>query len=231
MRKIFNTKQNKRWLILFWPLFACVVFLFLGQLLQAGAVKAPPLSKNLGGEGSIISSDENAFSLPLRQASKMHRREFLVGNSLFKENWVASPSSVKSRQGLGPHFNAQSCSSCHFKDGRGAPPLKFEEPFVGLLMRLSLPGKNSKGGPVALPKYGDQLQHRANIGIKPEGDVRISHEKITGYFADGTAYELEKPTYEFYNLAWGELPEETLASPRVAPQLVGVGLLEAISER
>ena len=59
-----------------------------------------------------------------RSCRAAERRAFAVGNSFFNRNWVTAPASTTGRDGLGPTFNAQSCSSCHFKDGRAQPPAR-----------------------------------------------------------------------------------------------------------
>lgn len=185
----------------------------------------------LGGAGSVKVQNQDAFSLPAKNASRAHRRSFVVGNALFKENWVSTPSSVKSRQGLGPIFNAQSCSTCHFKDGRGQPPTNSTESFSSMLIRWSIPGEDEHGGPKPIPNYGDQLNHRAIVGVRAEGDAKVRFEEIHGKYPDGTEFTLHKPIYTFENLAFGALPENVMVSPRVAPQVIGLGLLEAIDER
>ncbi len=182
-----------------------------------------------GGELTVRAVGATAFSLPAPRISKAHRRDFVVGNSLFNENWVASPASVKTRQGLGPTFNAQSCSSCHLKDGRGAPPENEGDPFVGLLVRVSLPGKQGQPS-VPVPHYGDQIQHRAIPGVPAEATVVLTREKKKGSYPDGTFFELESPRYAIANPAFGALPANVLMSPRVAPVVFGMGLLEAIPE-
>lgn len=182
-----------------------------------------------GGDLTVRATGPTAFSLPAPRISSAHRRDFVVGNSLFNENWVASPASVKTRQGLGPVFNAQSCSSCHLKDGRGAPPAHPGDPIVGLLVRISMPGKPGEPSrPV--PGYGDQIQHRANPGVPPEATVVITRETRKGAYPDGSPFALEVPRYAFADLANGPLPEGVLTSPRVAPAVFGMGLLEAIPE-
>ncbi|WP_372661810.1 di-heme oxidoredictase family protein, partial [Hydrogenophaga sp.] len=67
-------------------------------------------------------------------------------------------------------------------------------------------------------------------GVKPEGRVEIRSRTIHGQFADGTGYSLQQPLYALTDLAYGPLAQGTMLSPRVAPQLAGVGLLEAIAE-
>src|SRR5687767_1266987 len=75
-----------------------------------------------GGDTTVFDSTGNAFSLSARNMSFDRRQRFVVGNSFFNKNWVIAPSSTTSRDGLGPTFNARSCSTCHFKDGRGRAP-------------------------------------------------------------------------------------------------------------
>ena len=85
---------------------------------------------------------------------------------------------------------------------------------VGLLFRLSIPGKDAKGGSVPDPAFGGQLGVRAIPGVEPEGDVEISHEEIEGTYADGTPFRLRKPVYRlkanpFYgdNIEKRKIPE------------------------
>ncbi|MEO7778476.1 MAG: di-heme oxidoredictase family protein, partial [Fibrobacteria bacterium] len=72
-----------------------------------------------GGETTVFDEGVNAFSLSARNLDAADKDRFFIGNSLFNSNWVTPPSTTTARDGLGPLFNARSCSSCHFKDGRG----------------------------------------------------------------------------------------------------------------
>ena len=71
----------------------------------------------LGGETTAMSTGSNAFELSARNLSNEERRTFEVGDSFFNQNWVTAPASTTARDGLGPTFNALSCSSCHSHDG------------------------------------------------------------------------------------------------------------------
>ena len=155
---------------------------------------------------------------------------FLVGDSFFDQNWVIAPASTNTRDGLGPVFNSRSCSGCHSRDGRGRPPLDPSEIPVSLLFRLSIPGSDEQGGPVPDPNYGLQFNIQAILGVPSEGSVTIGGEDIPGNFADGTPYILRRPVYEFTDLAFGPFDPGIWFSPRVAPQLPGLGLLAAIQE-
>ena len=188
-----------------------------------------PLGEKAGGETTVFATGGNAFSFPAANLSDEERTRFVIGNSFFKRNWVEAPASTKVRDGLGPHFIARSCGGCHVNDGRGEPPKPGDQP-VSLLLRLSIPGVGAHGGVVPEPTYGDQFNNFAVQKVKPEGKVVISHQEITGKFADGEVYTLLAPTYAFRDLGYGPLAKDVLVSPRVAPQIIGVGLLEAIPE-
>jgi CxxC motif-containing protein (DUF1111 family) len=187
-----------------------------------------PLTPQLGGDGTRPVSGPDAFKLQTPNSPKAHQRPFSFGNRLFNTNWVEAPGSVKSFDGLGPMFNRVSCSGCHTHDGRGQPPENGEGPMDTMLIRLSVPGKAENGGPNPHPSYGDQLSERANLGHTPEGRVRISYTEITGTFGDGTPYTLRKPAYDITDLGFGELGRDILMSPRVAPAMIGLGLLQAV---
>lgn len=201
-------------------------------LLPAGLAAAPvddPDAEKTGGATTVYATGRNAFSFPAANLTDAERTRFVIGNSFFKRNWVQAPASTKVRDGLGPHFIARSCGGCHVNDGRGEPPKPGDQP-VSLLLRLSVPGVGSHGGVVPEPTYGDQFDNFAVQGVKPEGKVDIRHEEVKGAFADGTPYTLVKPHYSFRDLGYGPMAKGTLVSPRVAPQIIGVGLIEAIPE-
>ena len=186
-----------------------------------------------GGATTVHVDGRNAFSLPAANLSDAERSRFVIGNSFFRRNWVEAPASTRARDGLGPHFIARSCGGCHVQDGRGAPPdfrRGLHEPPVALLMRLSVPGTEEHGAPKPEPVYGGQLNNAAIQGVRPEGQIVIRHEPVHGRFADGTPYRLDKPVYTISALGYGPMAPETMISPRIAPQLIGVGLLEAIPE-
>ncbi|WP_340150883.1 di-heme oxidoredictase family protein [uncultured Sneathiella sp.] len=183
-----------------------------------------------GGETTQPTRGKNSFALPAANINRDQLRIFFFGNKLFNTNWVIAPASVKTLDGLGPTFNRVSCSGCHLRDGRGQPPEKRGDEFLSMLFRLSIPGKNQHGGPNPHPVYGDQLNDRANPSIPAEGKVIIDILEHPGEFSDGTPYSLAEPTYHFTDLAFGPLGPDIMVSPRVAPAVFGLGLLEAIPE-
>ena len=186
---------------------------------------APPpaqitLVEHLGGDTTAFTSTRNAFGLPARNLQGDERRTFAVGNSFFRQNWVTAPASTTGRDGLGPTFNALSCSSCHTLDGRGKPPDGPNDPERGLLLRLSIPGQGPHGGPMPDPAYGGQLQDRAVLLIPTEGHMIVLYHEIPGEFDDGEPYSLRGVAYEVGGLAFGPLHPEVMLSPRITPAIV-----------
>ncbi|CAD0003699.1 hypothetical protein FLACHUCJ7_01566 [Flavobacterium chungangense] len=183
-----------------------------------------------GGETTVFNRSEEAFGFSALNLTFDEGKEFAVGNSFFRQNWVVAPASTTARDGIGPFFNAISCSSCHFKDGRGRAPLLDGETGHGLLLRLSIAGLDATGANLPDPIYGGQLQDGAILGQTLEGKITIIYQPIIETFADGTTVVLQKPSYQISNLGFGALASNLQISPRVANQVIGMGLLEAIPE-
>jgi CxxC motif-containing protein (DUF1111 family) len=182
-----------------------------------------------GGTGSTSDFSVQAYSHPMSGTRGQLRRDFNVGNSFFNTVWVASPASTTLRDGLGPIYNALSCSSCHFRDGRGRG-LPEEPGLVDTSLLLRLRIVNSFRDVIPHPVYGEQFQPQGIMGVPGEGSVYVKFERIQTVYEDGTELDLVRPIYELKNLNYGPFQEDLITSPRVAPQMVGLGLLEAIPE-
>ncbi|MBD0785496.1 c-type cytochrome [Vibrio sp. Y2-5] len=191
-----------------------------------------------GGSTSTTKSGPNAYSLPASNLPMAKRLDFSVGNSFFRNPWVPAPSSTDARDGLGPLFNTNGCQNCHIKDGRGHPPEENDTQAVSMLVRLSIPAETAaqkaiydRAGVVPEPVYGDQLQDFALPGKKAEGSIEITYDEVVVKFADGTPVLLRKPNLSIQKLGYGSLHPKTQFSARVAPPMIGLGLLEAIPEQ
>lgn len=195
-------------------------------------VTAPPEfgDPQSGGETTVVDVTGNAFGQPARNLPIDQRTDFFVGNAIFKRNWVTAPSSTEGSDGLGPVFNARSCSSCHLRDGRGSPPTKPGDAFIGLLFRLSIPGTEADGSPHGDPNYGTQFNQQAILGVPAEGKPSVTYTEMAGSYDDGETYTLRAPAYDFVDLAFGPLDPQLMVSPRTAPFVFGLGLLEALDE-
>ncbi|RON09506.1 thiol oxidoreductase [Pseudomonas brassicacearum] len=198
--------------------------------------KAEPGEARSGGAATVRKTDRNAFSLPSANLSPTRRLDFSVGNSFFRSPWVIAPSTTTARDGLGPLFNTNACQNCHIKDGRGHPPTADSDNAVSMLVRLSIPNDPAYAkvieqmGVVPEPVYGGQLQDMAVPGVAPEGKVRVDYDPVPVRFRDGTEVELRKPKLLITQLGYGPMHPDTLFSARIAPPMIGLGLLEAISD-
>lgn len=110
----------------------------------------------------------------------------------------------------GPNYVNASCVQCHTRNGR-APVAAIGEPLVKWVFKVGDAAGNSS------PAIGRVLQpNNINGAASGEGSVSISS------FTDTNG--LRKPNFQF------ERGEPAAYSARIAPQLVGMGLLEAIPE-
>ncbi len=145
---------------------------------------------------------------------RLHETDFQDGTHAEAGNPVYTEQIGK----LGPKFSNVSCVACHVNNGRALPP------GIGAAMLQSVVrvGKDASGTPD--PVLGSVLQPQNTSGQPEDSVVISSYTTINGTYADGTPYQLQKPNYTFspYTPAF--------YSVRLAPQLVGMGLLEAISE-
>jgi CxxC motif-containing protein (DUF1111 family) len=185
---------------------------------------------------------EHAFSSPSANLTEEERIAFTLGRSLFKKIWVSSPSSTTASDGLGPLYNARSCLRCHIRNGRGHPieTNNPKNPAGSIIMRLSIPAQTpqqqamlaaGKIGVIPEPIYGTQLQDLSVQGLPAEGRINVRYQEIAVSFPHDTAtVSLRKPEYRVEQLKYGPLHAETQLSLRVAPPMIGLGLLAAINE-
>ena len=178
-----------------------------------------------GGAATTLSASASAFSDMIDGLDARNARVHEIGDQTFAQTFVAPPSPIFT--GLGPIFNNISCINCHRNDAEGIPTAGFSN--SGLLCRLSLPGADVNGGPLSIPGYGTQLQDQAVLGATPEASVNIGYTDLPVTYPDGTVVNLRKPSYTLSN-PYTTLPGNYLLSPRLAPPLTGMGLLENIPE-
>lgn len=176
----------------------------------------------------------DAFSISSGNMSFARQSDFKLGDGLFRKTWVPAPSSTKASDGLGPLYNARACQDCHLKDGRGHVPDGPDAPRVSMFLRLSVPGGDAPAqiadylATLPEPTYGGQLQDLAEEGHAAEGKMEISYTEVPVELADGTIVNLRQPSYSITNPGYGPFDPGLMISPRVAPQMIGLGLLEAI---
>lgn len=191
-----------------------------------------------GGETTTSKTGPNAFSMPANNLDMLKRMDFSVGNSFFRNPWVIAPATTDARDGLGPLFNTNACQGCHIKDGRGKPREPGDQNAVSMLVRLSIPATTPEQkhaliqqGVIPEPTYGGQLQDMSIPGVKPEGQINIDYQEVAVTFKDGTQVMLRKPKLTINQLNYGPMHPDVMMSARVAPVMIGLGLLETISEQ
>jgi CxxC motif-containing protein (DUF1111 family) len=192
----------------------------------------------------------NAYGHALTDLHREHWDDLRAGKAIFIATWVpaggaeaerlARGPAAQVREGLGPLFNATSCQGCHFKDGRGRPPpdlRRSEETHDAAelspagpprLLRIGLVG--DQGQLLPEPSYGLQLQDRALPGHRPEGSFAALAVPQQGRYADGAPFHLEAPRPILQNVRGEPLHAEAALSLRLPPSLIGLGLLEAVTE-
>lgn len=180
--------------------------------------------------------NQDAFSHSSANLTFEEEGTFKLGNGLFRKLWVSSPSSTQASDGLGPLFNARACQSCHLKDGRGHPPEAHADA-TSMFLRLAREAETAEEKAAIAdrrvlnfpdPVYGGQLQDLAVPGLAGEGRMAISYQEVPVRLGDGTALSLRKPSYGVESPGYGPLGATTTLSPRVSPQMIGLGLVEQI---
>ena len=200
----------------------------LSQCHKAGEFPESDYDARLsGGASTVFDESSRAFSHGI---SSLSGRDLIIhelGDKHFEQTFVSAPAPVNS--GLGPVFNNVSCISCHHNDGKGTPTAGLNN--SSLLFRVSIPGVDDFGGPMNVQGYGGQLQDRAVFGKNAEAKVTISYAEETVTYPDGTVTRLRKPTYTMSDWYTGIAPANCMISPRMAPPVFGLGLLELIPEQ
>ncbi|MFD2141411.1 di-heme oxidoredictase family protein [Ancylobacter oerskovii] len=136
-----------------------------------------------------------------------------VGKALFERPWVPAPSSTRANDGLGPLFDARSCSACHPGAGPGATQIDAAGMPEGLGLVLSLFREDGAGDPV----YGHRLETMTLPGVPAEGGFRVAVPE---------GRRVPQPQA----LGYGPLDAATHISLRAAPELRGRGRLEQVPD-
>ena len=192
-----------------------------GNTFQRDSVKIPE-SAWLGGHTTIHALEtaewDNHFMQMATNLGYGNGQHFVDGRRLIHTSFVdgrhvdeAAENAVFSAMAnkAGTHFVNESCISCHNRNGRAAPEA------VGVpLNKWVFKVADATGNPD--PNIGSVLQPSNTGGVTGEGTVSIAFwDEQNG---------LRSPNFNFSN------GTPALFSARIAPQLVGMGLLEAITE-
>ena len=201
-----------------------VCWLGAGCLLALCGCGTPP-----GGNGATLPSPgaswtrtrqpPNSLIAPAQHLNADEQLAFYSGFSFFRSPWVAAPASTTARDGLGPLFNSHSCEGCHRNGGRGKSLL--DDPHsLATVVRVSVRGEAGRTEPH--PRYGHQFQTQATYAGGAEAKISMPAAAAGG--------SLRKPLLRVETQQATVPPEDWLLSARVAPPLIGLGLLESIAE-
>ncbi|MCB0522563.1 MAG: c-type cytochrome [Lewinellaceae bacterium] len=179
-----------------------------------------------GGGTTVFSTGPDAYTFPLANIGG-YLGQHAAGDAAFEQAFVTAP--APQFGGIGPVFNQNACIACHVRNGRSAPPVHTGDPATGLLLRLSIPGEGAQGGALPVPGFGVQLQTKAIFGEMPEGTLAVAYKQEVVEFLTGEKASLQLPVFAIEN-PYQPLPVGVLTSPRNAPPVFGLGLLEAIPE-
>ncbi|NNC54699.1 MAG: hypothetical protein HKO07_03130, partial [Pseudomonadales bacterium] len=179
-----------------------------------------PAAGMLGGDTTLnyqysAEPDDHFMQIPTN-LSNINGQTFMLGRRVHHTDFgdgshdeaAENPNFNALANTLGTNYINRSCIACHAKNGRAIPPA------TGVTLdQYVVKIGDASGAPDA--QAGAVLQPQA-IGGAPEGSVTISSWTESN--------GLRTPVYNFTGIS------PTSFSARIAPQLVGLGLLEAIDE-
>ena len=185
----------------------------------------------LGGETTLpyqySNEPQHRFKQTAGNISPDTIEDFMLGRRLHHTNFESGTHSESGNPvfqeqigKLGPRFITNSCVDCHVNNGRSLPPALGQD----LDQAVVHVGADNQGSPH--PYYGTVLQPESLQGSAEPSPYIGSYPTINGQYGDGTSYTLRKPVYGFTPA--NSAPE--YFSVRMAQQLIGLGLLEAIDE-
>lgn len=181
-----------------------------------------------GGDATTEVQSSSAFTQHAEGLEPQALAQFARGNRIFSTPWIEAPASVTHFDGLGPFYTRRACSGCHVHDGRGRPPEGPEDSTAAVVVKLGAPDRSNTRRPDA--RYGSVLSEHAVQGLAAEGRLVVEWEDSEHLYPDGTRATLRRPTLRVSDLGYGALSAGTRLSLRIAPAVVGVGLLEAVPE-
>lgn len=193
------------------------------------------------GTSTIYSTSSIAYDneAPWVRSNSANMARWVRGNSLYDRTAVdANGNSV-----YGPVYAGYSCNSCHIHAGRtsaGTWNLRSDGTFGSGESGMSsmLVYVTRKNG-AFFQNYGRVIHDQANIGVVPEGKLRVDWSYETFYYPDGTSYQLACPNYtitDWYTKMWDGVrkdsveirPEDLFCTVRIPLRHVGMGQMMAL---
>lgn len=204
-----------------------------------------------GGLATTAAIDDQAYRQPVEFLNTNERNHFRLGETLFddlsrvvasdedpevggrlRRRGIATSRAPGGRDGntpIGPLSNANHCQNCHPLNGRGSQEVGYYHGGEVIPLHISAPGTDDNGGPLPHPIYGSQIQTRSSIGDAEVLRITGDTKHITGRYEDGEEYKLMFIAWALVNPQHGPT-DDMLISPRFAPPVFGLGLLEAVAD-
>lgn len=194
---------------------------FVGGVYKQRDSMPMPVNARLGGDTSLhvqmTAEPDGHFQQMATNLSAVNGQAFVLGRRVHHTSFINGGHDENPENGVfsemvgksGTRYVSDRCSHCHERNGR-APVAAVGEALDRWVFKVG----NAQGNPH--PQMGRVLQPQANGGATSEGTPSIAFWTESG--------GLRSPNYQFTGLR-----PETF-SARLAPQLVGIGLLEAIPE-
>lgn len=219
-------------------------FFFLSSVVFATGLfsVSTQTQKNFDTRYTTNTTSNKVFMKQVAGLNNEEQDQFMLGRSFFTIPWVEAPSATTARDGLGPLFSANTCLNCHPRNGVGTLYNKNNSISRNLIARLSIPSNGSKehimmekySGFVFEPTYGKQISINGVQGVPYEAKPKIEYENITIIYPDKETVILKKPLHGVANkltdLQYGDMNKDVIVSHRLAPALIGLGLLEKITD-
>jgi CxxC motif-containing protein (DUF1111 family) len=194
-----------------------------------------PEDSLLGGQASVSynysEEPHRVFQQTANNIGIANMQRFVEGRRLFHTSFLdgrhsespeVNPVFTQHANQLGPRFNEVRCLGCHILNGRSPAPA-IGAPLNQLQVMVASASTSTSITPD--PTYGLNIQQQARAAGAPDYSVSIqSYLKTVRTLAGGETIELQKPVYAFK----GPVPAQL--SVRQAPQVIGMGLLEALDE-
>ena len=227
-------------------LISSVVFttgLFQGNVAAASFAVSEHTQKIFDKKYTTSLKSKKVFMQSFRGLNDGEQDKFMLGKSFFTIPWVEAPSATTARDGLGPLFNSNTCINCHPRNGIGTLYNKNNNISRNLVVRLSIPSNSSKehqemlkySGFIEEPTYGGQISINAVEGVSYEAKPVIKYKDLIVRYPDGEEVILKQPLKgvdnQLQDLQYGSLHKDVSITNRIAPALIGLGLLEKLTDK
>ncbi len=189
----------------------------------------------LGGQASVSynysEEPHRLFQQTVNNIGIANMQRFVEGRRLFHTSFLdgrhsespdVNPVFTQHANQLGQRFNEVRCLGCHTLNGR-SPTATIGSPLNKMVVMTAAASTSTAVMPD--PTYGLNVQQLSRAAGAADHAVTVqSYEKTLRRLPDDEQIELQKPVYAFK----GPVPAQF--SVRQAPQVIGMGLLEAIDE-